>query len=179
MPQKSGDATDGYHHPNTAMTIFSKRTVKEKCTMTKQEAVNKMFSKNKNLTAKVIAEKFDVTVGYGSMLLSKARKARIAQNDEVEEQAEEMLNGLVSVVDVPQITHYAALDTVNAPPHYTVGGIEVIDFIEAKNLNYRLGNVIKYISRAAHKGDYVENLRKARWYLDREIAKQEGLASIE
>jgi hypothetical protein len=60
-------------------------------------------------------------------------------------------------------------DTVNHPPHYKVGGIEVIDFIEAKGFNYRLGNVVKYISRADHKGDRLENLKKAQWYLNREI----------
>jgi hypothetical protein len=62
-------------------------------------------------------------------------------------------------------------DNVNHPSHYKVGGIETIDFIEAKGLNYHLGNVVKYITRADHKGDRMENLRKAQWYLDREINK--------
>lgn len=62
-------------------------------------------------------------------------------------------------------------DPVNSPSHYKVGGIETIDFIEAKGLNYRLGNVIKYVTRAGHKLDAVEDLMKARWYLDREIDK--------
>ena len=60
-------------------------------------------------------------------------------------------------------------DMVNHPPHYKVGGVETIDFIEAKKLNYNLGNVVKYISRHDLKGDRLENLRKAQWYLDREI----------
>jgi hypothetical protein len=60
-------------------------------------------------------------------------------------------------------------DNVNHPPHYKVGGIEVIDFIESKKFNYNLGNVIKYVSRADHKGNRLEDLKKARWYLDREI----------
>ena len=62
-------------------------------------------------------------------------------------------------------------DMVNSPPHYTTGGIETIDFIEAKELNYHLGNVVKYITRADHKGDRLENLKKAQWYLNREIEK--------
>ena len=62
-------------------------------------------------------------------------------------------------------------DKVNSPSHYKVGGIETIDFIEAKQLNYHLGNVVKYISRADYKGDRKENLLKAQWYLNREIAK--------
>lgn len=62
-------------------------------------------------------------------------------------------------------------DPVNHPAHYKVGGIETIDFIEAKKLNYNLGNVVKYITRADHKGNTQEDLLKARWYLNREIAK--------
>ena len=60
-------------------------------------------------------------------------------------------------------------DAVNHPAHYTVGGIETIDFIEAKQLGYNLGNVVKYITRADHKDNKLEDLRKAQWYLTREI----------
>jgi hypothetical protein len=61
-------------------------------------------------------------------------------------------------------------DPVNHPPHYKAGGIETIDFIEAKDLNYRLGNVVKYVSRAGRKNsDPIEDLEKAAWYLQREI----------
>jgi hypothetical protein len=60
-------------------------------------------------------------------------------------------------------------DMVNNPPHYTKGGIETIDFIEAKGLNYHLGNVVKYITRSDHKGDKLKDLEKAQWYLNREI----------
>lgn len=61
-------------------------------------------------------------------------------------------------------------DAVNHPPHYRAGGIETIDFIEAKDLNYRLGNVVKYVSRAGKKeSDPVQDLEKAAWYLKREI----------
>jgi prolyl-tRNA editing enzyme YbaK/EbsC (Cys-tRNA(Pro) deacylase) len=60
-------------------------------------------------------------------------------------------------------------DPVSNPTHYTVGGIETIDFIEAKQLGYNLGNVVKYLTRADHKGNKLEDLRKAQWYLTREI----------
>ena len=61
-------------------------------------------------------------------------------------------------------------DVVNHPPHYTSGGVETIDFIEAKDLNYRLGNVVKYVSRAGKKDtDPVQDLEKAMFYLKREI----------
>ena len=61
-------------------------------------------------------------------------------------------------------------DAVNHPAHYKVGGIETIDFIEAKKLGYNLGNVVKYLTRADHKGNKLEDLRKAQWYLTREIS---------
>lgn len=70
------------------------------------------------------------------------------------------------------VTQTAALpkeDVINHPSHYTRGKIEVIDFIEDQQLPYHLGNVIKYIARAGHKGDKLEDLKKARWYLDRYI----------
>jgi hypothetical protein len=62
-------------------------------------------------------------------------------------------------------------ELVDHPAHYKVGGIETIDFIDAKEFGYNLGNVVKYISRADHKGSHYEDLCKARWYLNREIAK--------
>ena len=66
-------------------------------------------------------------------------------------------------------------DMVNHPPHYKAGGIETIDFIEAKDLNYRLGNVVKYVSRAGKKSsDPVQDLEKALFYLKREIDARKG-----
>lgn len=59
-------------------------------------------------------------------------------------------------------------DPVSSPAHYTVGGIETIDFIEAKGLNYHLANAVKYIARAEHKGKFDEDISKAIWYLTRE-----------
>ena len=61
-------------------------------------------------------------------------------------------------------------DPVDHPAHYKVGGIETIDFIEAKKLNYNIGNVVKYLTRADHKGNKMEDLRKAQWSLTREIS---------
>jgi hypothetical protein len=64
-----------------------------------------------------------------------------------------------------------ASDPVNHPAHYKTGGIETIDFIEAKEFNYNMGNAVKYISRAEHKGNKQQDLEKAIWYLNRELAK--------
>ena len=62
-------------------------------------------------------------------------------------------------------------DVVNHPSHYTDGKIEVIEFIEDKNLNYHKGNAIKYICRAGKKDPQkeIEDLQKAIWYINREI----------
>ena len=62
---------------------------------------------------------------------------------------------------------------VTHPKHYTDGKIEVIDFIEDKNLNFHKGNAIKYITRAGKKDPTkeVEDLQKAIWYLKREIQR--------
>lgn len=60
-------------------------------------------------------------------------------------------------------------DNVNHPSHYTRGKIEVIDFIEDQQFNYRLGNAVKYICRAGYKNDKAEDLRKAIWYIQREL----------
>lgn len=65
-------------------------------------------------------------------------------------------------------------DPVNHPAHYTHGGIEVIDAIEAWKLNYHLGNVVKYVARADHKGTAIQDLQKAAWYLNREILRRSG-----
>jgi len=62
-------------------------------------------------------------------------------------------------------------DLVNHPDHYKVGGIETIDFIEAKRLNYNMGNAVKYISRAEYKGNKKQDLEKAIWYINRELSK--------
>jgi hypothetical protein len=64
-----------------------------------------------------------------------------------------------------------AADPVNHPAYYKIGGVETIDFIEAKDLSYHLGNAVKYISRADHKGNRLQDLEKAKWYIERAIAQ--------
>lgn len=125
---------------------------------TKTSKIQSMLSRG--MKPRAIAEKLGVPVSSvyqvsyrmkGEKPVRKARKPKpmpVVENEVVE----------VEVVDM-----------VNHPPHYTAGGIETIDFIEAKKLGYLLGNVIKYVSRAAHKGG-VEDLKKAQWYLNRAIA---------
>lgn len=69
-------------------------------------------------------------------------------------------------------------DPVKHPEHYTQGRIEVLDFIEDQELSYHLGNVVKYICRAKHKGAYLQDLKKAQFYLEREINRNQSNEDI-
>lgn len=60
-------------------------------------------------------------------------------------------------------------DNVNNPTHYNTGTIEVITVIEDWKLNFNLGNAIKYIGRCEHKNNKTEDIKKAIWYLEREL----------
>lgn len=64
-------------------------------------------------------------------------------------------------------------EAINHPSHYNAGSIEVIDAIEAWGLGFLDGNIIKYLARYQWKGKPIEDLKKARWYLDRLIKNQE------
>jgi len=71
-----------------------------------------------------------------------------------------------------------AVDVVNSPPHYKTGGIEAIEGIEASMgpeayAGYLKGNIMKYMWRYERKGKPIEDLKKARWYLDRLIGLRE------
>lgn len=74
-------------------------------------------------------------------------------------------------VNIPVVEN----DRVNHPSHYNDGKIEVIEYIEDKNLDFCLGNAVKYISRAGkkNKDKEVEDLKKAIWYIDRRIKQIE------
>lgn len=63
---------------------------------------------------------------------------------------------------------------LDSPSHYTFGGIETIDYMQAKMsedefFGYLKGNIIKYISRSKHKGNELDDLKKAQWYLNKLI----------
>jgi len=63
-------------------------------------------------------------------------------------------------------------DPVNHPDHYNAhpSGVECIDVVE--HMGFNTGNAIKYIWRSDHKGNAVEDLQKAAWYLQREIQRR-------
>jgi hypothetical protein len=64
-------------------------------------------------------------------------------------------------------------DMVNHPKHYNVDGYEVIDIIDAFKLNFNMGNALKYLLRADRKGNKLQDINKAIWYLQREIEQSE------
>lgn len=68
-----------------------------------------------------------------------------------------------------------ATDNVNHPDHYNQhpSGVECIDVVE--HLTFNVGNAVKYLWRADHKGATIEDLRKAAWYINREIARRTAL----
>ena len=72
-----------------------------------------------------------------------------------------------------------ASDEVNHPAHYCDGGIETLDFILAKKLDFLLGQVVKYVSRAGKKDPTKElqDLEKAQFYLNRKIELMKGVNS--
>jgi hypothetical protein len=91
-------------------------------------------------------------------------------------------NDFMRYKDVRDALNEGDVDVVNSPPHYTAGGIEAIDAIEAalSGEGFRgalKANVLKYMWRYEKKADPVADLRKARWYLDRLIAAQEKMSS--
>lgn len=113
--------------------------------------------------------------GCGATFIHKKEKAQgrwpkycpecLPKYSKVPKKKEEVIQTIEEqVVELPKKE-----DVINHPSHYTRGKIEVIDFIEDQQLPYHLGNVIKYIARAGYKGDKLEDLKKARWYLDRYI----------
>ena len=64
-------------------------------------------------------------------------------------------------------------EMINHPSHYNMGKFEAIDVIEDWQLNFNLGNTVKYISRAGNKDDIIQDLKKSLWYLQREINRLE------
>ena len=72
------------------------------------------------------------------------------------------------------------MSRVDHPDHYqTNAGLEAIDVIDSFfHDSFHLGNVFKYIARAGRKGDYVEDLQKAAWYLQREIDRDKRLDRV-
>ena len=84
-------------------------------------------------------------------------------------------HGMIQTRRISCPTHGQQSDPVDHPPHY--GGAdnqyEAIKVIDAWDLDFSLGNTVKYIARAGKKGSLVEDLKKAAWYLNHAIKKAE------
>lgn len=136
---------------------------------TKAAKLTRYMTANPSASPLEVAEKFKVDRQYVYNVRNRLRKEGIAPPKI------RLVSVATSDTSITDKTEFIMPDPVNHPAHYTDGGIEVIDFIEAKLLGYHLGNVIKYICRAGKKGTNMglQDLQKARWYLDRAIEKNE------
>lgn len=128
-------------------------------------------------TSKIIGAVFDATrdvrkAKENNKIIKKPNLSWLSEAREIDHELEEARrDGTLLKNGVP------VNDLVNKPPHYTTGGIDFLDYAEAKGLteNAYLFNVVKYVSRAGKKvgSDPIEDLKKAQFYLNREIAIRE------
>lgn len=142
--------------------------------LTKAQQIRAYIAKNPNAKPKQIAEVMGVNRQYVYTVMWNAKKKAAPKK-----RATLTLPKIKEATALKPTKPYTpmqvemfepAIDPVNHPAHYKVGGIETIDFIEAKKLNYNIGNVVKYLTRADHKGNRKQDLEKAMWYLNREIS---------
>lgn len=146
--------------------------------------MRKYFTTHPTATVAAVAKEFKTTYQVAYMVKKKMEPKKIVLNPtqlaaikkslEVPKQRRHPVTGKILMQGVPMKEDPITMeepkaDPVNHPAHYKVGGIETIDFIEAKSLGYNLGNVVKYVTRSDHKDNRLQDLEKARWYLDREI----------
>ena len=144
----------------------------------KAQQILKYVAKNPKAKAQEIATALGVGVPYVYTVMWSAKKKATAAKKALTRKAVKgewktitISTSNESIKAPTQIEMFEPTpDPVDHPAHYKVGGIETIDFIEAKKLNYNIGNVIKYLTRADYKGNKLEDLRKAQWYLTREIS---------
>jgi len=122
------------------------------------------------LKPKEIAKRTGAKISYVYFVRKRVKKGGKKKPSKIVEQVTEM-KSLLDALDLIK-----DIDPVNNPPHYTAGGIDFIDFAEAKGLteNAYLFNVVKYVVRAGKKADVdpVQDLEKAEYYLKREIARR-------
>ena len=145
--------------------------------LSKTTQITAYIKSNPTAATGYLAEKFEVTSAYISSLKWKLKKEGVDIPKGVRKSKWETT---ISTTNESILKHLRPAiveieppaDPVNHPAHYKAGGIETIDFIEAKKLGYNLGNVVKYITRADLKGNRKQDLEKALWYLNREIATQ-------
>jgi hypothetical protein len=142
----------------------------------KTQKVMKYVAKHPNATGTEVAKATGVGVSYVYVIMGKAKAKAESELGWKLSQGRSQLRGRppMRMKTIATFTSNVSVkDNVNHPEHYKTGGIETIDFIEAKSLGYHLGNVVKYVTRADHKGNRLEDLKKAQWYLNRAVANLE------
>jgi hypothetical protein len=149
-------------------------TAKKAKTVSRASLMRQYYNGNPNATPVEVAKKFKTTYQIAYMakrsMEPKKKGAGNFKRIAVFSSNKPILNPEIIIEEKINIEGPKA-DPVNHPEHYKVGGIETIDFIEAKSLGYHLGNAVKYITRADHKGNRLQDLQKAKWYIDRAIEK--------
>jgi hypothetical protein len=158
--------------------MFNKMEKHMRKKLTKSSKVIRYIKKNPNAKAKEVSQATGVPLASVYQTAYRVRKEMREGMAKVQmtalspkPAARKYARGMkVIAVSTSNKSIHSKADMVNHPPHYKAGGIETIDFIEAKNLGYNLGNVVKYVSRADLKGNKLEDLQKAKWYLERAIA---------
>ena len=124
----------------------------------------KRLRKKYNLTQTELANKIDRTL----RTVQKYEAGEILPPDDIIYKINDIFGGeFIIMFEIEE------KEMVNHPSHYNMGKYEAIDVIEDWNLNFNLGNAIKYISRAGHKDDIVQDLKKSLWYIGREIQRLE------
>ena len=144
-------------------------TAKKVKKVSRASLMRQYYNGNPHATPVEVAKKFNTTYQIAYMVrkeMEKKKKLAEAKRKPALWQPPEMVP-----MPEPVKPEEPKADPVNHPAHYKVGGIETIDFIEAKALGYHLGNAVKYITRADHKGNRLQDLQKAKWYIDRAIEK--------
>lgn len=116
-------------------------------------------------------------LSFAGIVLLGAQRSTVVMTDA---EYRDLVASLGSQIPIRQEREWASMqpDPVNHPAHY--GGDlphEPIKCISAWGLNFALGNVVKYIARAGKKGEPIEDLKKARFYLDWEIAQRANAAN--
>jgi hypothetical protein len=138
--------------------------------MSKKQEIIEYITANPTAKAAAVAYLFGTSAQVVYQIksdagLSKPRTNKTAKPKAAKKATPRKAKAKQVIVEIEEV------DEVNHPPHYLVGGIEVIDYIKAKLTpeefrGYLKGNVIKYISRADHKNGMTD-WGKADWYVDR------------
>ena len=137
----------------------------------------KKYREEKGLTQTELADKLGKTLRTvqkyesGEILPSINNVYEIAKALEVF--SNDIIGGVAKGFNFFDVDIEEKKEMIDHPSHYNQGKFEAIDVIEDWKLNFNLGNTVKYISRAGHKDNIIQELKKSLWYLQREIERLE------